>query len=1188
MTNQGAYMTGADMTNRQSHADDVLDGFVVERRLGRGVSTVDLVRDVRTEERYAVKHIRTRTAADSALALQEAQRWVGLPEHPYITACHFTRLGSRHLAIFGEYVPGGSLAEWLLGRSRPPDDRAATLSAVLTIAAQTAWALDAAHASGTLHLDVKPSNILRTDDGTAKLTDFGVSSHAWSRAELHDRRLKAWLTEMVGPDTKLEEHTEELAATLEEMRRDLGLGTGPDAPAIGRRSLPYASPEQAEGRALSAATDVWSWAVTLLEMLVGERTWQSGTVAPYVLQATVQAPLRPQSLILPRPLVDVLAACFHPDPEQRPQEMDRLAERLLEIAAEETGTPVSLTAPPRPRQEVSDFRLEDRRMPGGAFWWSGRDLLLNASELTGRPYAQTLPFWPGTEGGMKSRLLQELNAINEAHRMVVEAPAPLTPERAELARQALLSAARVLTRLGDARGAIAKYHECVALLGDEPTLELGDVLSSLANHLYNVGESAESARISEQALAVVRRLPESPESRSLLSVALTSKARSVTDPEERLQLAQESFDTAVAVGDLSGAVMTALNLAYSLKDLDRDEEAQARFRQVEGLLDSKDPVVDLDPARRAEIWFSLAQQRVVDPAPALRRASRAHEILRQLVARGRGDLLGPLAETEFFTGQIHEWLGNKARAADAFTSARRHLESAVRTDGRASLVHDLAQACDHASAVLWDDSPERALEAATAGLARWVQLTELEGLDRWGVELVETYRKTGIAHLKAGRTSTAEEYYAKGLDLTEHPDFPDSPLGRTAEAAMCREIAILRRRAGDRETARQLCARALGLVDVTDNRNHAHIRILTRYLLANLYYDEHRHEESLRMEVDNMVDIEAAVAQGTLLEDQFAEGALRVAVAAGNFGDLSLAVTSGEAAVSIYRRLAEEGRGLHDAAGRTAANLAEDLIQLGRLPEAERLLDEALQHLRTADRGRETPTDLHLASGTPRSAVIEQGARKLERIRVCLSASAGAEVHALLFAIGDSLKETSDVIQARGTDTSAWGHLTECVGILDWVRETHGGFLARLLHSESAFRKGMFAAQADRDAAAEHAYRAAADGFHALLSDHAQDIGDDGPHFAEMWLRTLMFLMETQVKRGDTTTAQHTWAELEASARAVAPEQTEHWSEWAAQRWNQGRAAAWHADPEGPGHHRWDIEDDPTDDVPDSAPDPAP
>ena len=77
-----------------------------------------------------------------------------------------------HPYIVMEYLPGGSLADRLTAEGAQPPGRA------LAWLEQAAAALDAAHAQGVVHRDVKPANLLLADDGRVRVADFGVASAA--------------------------------------------------------------------------------------------------------------------------------------------------------------------------------------------------------------------------------------------------------------------------------------------------------------------------------------------------------------------------------------------------------------------------------------------------------------------------------------------------------------------------------------------------------------------------------------------------------------------------------------------------------------------------------------------------------------------------------------------------------------------------------------------------------------------------------------------------------------------------------------------------------------------------------------------------------------------------------------------------------------------------------------------------
>jgi hypothetical protein len=118
-----------------------------------------------------------------------------------------------------EYVDGTDLAETIRSRGRLTPDEAAP------VLAQTASALAAAHGAGIVHRDVKPSNILVTEPGQVKLSDFGIAR-----------------------------------AATDPSLTQTGLVTGSPA---------YLSPEVASGQVATPASDVWSWGASLFHAVEG-------------------------------------------------------------------------------------------------------------------------------------------------------------------------------------------------------------------------------------------------------------------------------------------------------------------------------------------------------------------------------------------------------------------------------------------------------------------------------------------------------------------------------------------------------------------------------------------------------------------------------------------------------------------------------------------------------------------------------------------------------------------------------------------------------------------------------------------------------------------------------------------------------------------------------------------------------
>ncbi len=232
---------------------------------------------------------------------RECETWISLGLHPHIVSCHYVRTLGGIPRVFAEYVEGGSLKEWVDSRTLYEGCPQEALKRILDVAIQMAWGLHYAHEQAVIHQDVKPGNVLMLADGTAKITDFGLAK----------ARAAAGEPAVAGEG------------------RSILVSAGGMTPA-------YCSPEQANKQPLSRKTDIWSWAVSVMEMFVGEVTWPSGTAAGGVLKeylAEQSAIQNPQSAIPPMPegLSELLQACFESDPARRPKDAHEIGRRLSEI-----------------------------------------------------------------------------------------------------------------------------------------------------------------------------------------------------------------------------------------------------------------------------------------------------------------------------------------------------------------------------------------------------------------------------------------------------------------------------------------------------------------------------------------------------------------------------------------------------------------------------------------------------------------------------------------------------------------------------------------------------------------------------------------------------------------------------------------------------------------------------------------
>ncbi|HPA18596.1 MAG TPA: protein kinase [Verrucomicrobiae bacterium] len=242
---------------------------------------------------------------------RECEAWINLGLHPHIVSCHYVRRLGGIPRVFAEYVEGGSLAEWVQDRRLYEGGPDRALGRILDIAIQTAWGLHHAHECGLIHQDVKPGNMLMQSDGTAKITDFGLAKARATSGEFAN----------AGPG------------------RSVLVSTGGMTPA-------YCSPEQAAREPLTRRTDIWSWALSVVEMFTGEVTWQSGVAAAQVLESIEE--LRAEDVALPSlpdDLRRLLERCFEMDPAQRPKDFAEITARLKEIYRTEQGAEYARSEP---------------------------------------------------------------------------------------------------------------------------------------------------------------------------------------------------------------------------------------------------------------------------------------------------------------------------------------------------------------------------------------------------------------------------------------------------------------------------------------------------------------------------------------------------------------------------------------------------------------------------------------------------------------------------------------------------------------------------------------------------------------------------------------------------------------------------------------------------------------------------
>ncbi len=281
-------------------------GYTVTAILGQGgMGTVYKVVHPRWKE-MAVKSPRAEIFAgvgSQEAFIREAETWARLAPHPHIVLCYFVVVMGGIPHIFTEYVDGGSLDSWIRQRTLYLGGTQDNLRCILDVTIQFAWGLHAAHEQGLVHQDVKPANVMLTRQRMVKVTDFGLAK---ARALSGEGQAKA----AAGKQSVLV--------------------------SVGGMTPAYCSPEQAAGQALGRRTDIWSWAVSVLEMFVGGVTWDLGPAAREVLARHE----RRDALIppMPREVANLLSRCLQWQPEARPASMLEVATELQAIYARLLGS----------------------------------------------------------------------------------------------------------------------------------------------------------------------------------------------------------------------------------------------------------------------------------------------------------------------------------------------------------------------------------------------------------------------------------------------------------------------------------------------------------------------------------------------------------------------------------------------------------------------------------------------------------------------------------------------------------------------------------------------------------------------------------------------------------------------------------------------------------------------------------
>jgi eukaryotic-like serine/threonine-protein kinase len=269
--------------------DETISHFrIVEKLAAGGMGVVYKAVDIRLDRPVALKFLPDNLTQDP-LALERFRREARAASalnHPGICTIYDIGEQDGRAFIAMEFIDGETLRSHIHGKALP-------LEEILKLGIQIAEALDAAHAEGIIHRDVKPANIFVTKRGQAKVLDFGL-------AKLIPKGVATADADSSGgaPDST----------------SIVGIISGTPA---------YMSPEQVRGDSLDPRTDIFSLGLLLYEMATGRQAFSGGTGGAIIEAVLTRSPVPARSINsnIPPSLEEIIHKALHKDREQRHQHM---------------------------------------------------------------------------------------------------------------------------------------------------------------------------------------------------------------------------------------------------------------------------------------------------------------------------------------------------------------------------------------------------------------------------------------------------------------------------------------------------------------------------------------------------------------------------------------------------------------------------------------------------------------------------------------------------------------------------------------------------------------------------------------------------------------------------------------------------------------------------------------------------
>jgi eukaryotic-like serine/threonine-protein kinase len=252
----------------------------------------------------AIKVLASALGQDSRRRLLTEARSASALNHPHICTVHEVGDADGRAFLVMEYVAGQVLKNLIPADGLP-------IEAVVRYGSQVASALAHAHERGIVHGDLKPSNVIITPDGRAKVLDFGIARQM---------------------DT----------GSAEAITRSQGSRS---QPGVAAGTLAYMAPELLQSADANVLSDIWALGIVLYEMVTGRVPFQ-GPTALELVSSILKDPVPQLPAAVPSGLASVIVRCLAREPGRRYQHAGEVHSALEAVAGASTGSSTRNAATP--------------------------------------------------------------------------------------------------------------------------------------------------------------------------------------------------------------------------------------------------------------------------------------------------------------------------------------------------------------------------------------------------------------------------------------------------------------------------------------------------------------------------------------------------------------------------------------------------------------------------------------------------------------------------------------------------------------------------------------------------------------------------------------------------------------------------------------------------------------------------